>query len=74
MTALKIERFDKGLGVLIPADKLAQFGLAEGDELVLVKTPAGVRLTSADVETRAAIDAGRDVARRYPETLRRLSE
>ncbi|MEL6567629.1 MAG: AbrB/MazE/SpoVT family DNA-binding domain-containing protein [Pseudomonadota bacterium] len=74
MTKLKIRKIGNSLGVVIPADDLARQKVEEGDVLILSHTPTGLKLDVYDPEVAEQVDAGREIARRYRNTLRELAK
>lgn len=71
---LKVRKIGNSLGVVLPAGDLARQNLREGDELVLSHTPTGLKLDVYDPEVAEQVEAGREIARRYRNTLRELAK
>ena len=71
---LKVRKIGNSLGVVIPAEALARFKVAEGDELLLTLTPNGYKLDVYDQDIAEQVKAGRKMAKRYRNTLRELSK
>lgn len=71
---VKVRKIGNSLGVVIPADALSRFKIVEGDELLLTLTPDGYKLDVYDEEVSAQVEAGREIAKRYRNTLRELSK
>ncbi|MEO0467108.1 MAG: AbrB/MazE/SpoVT family DNA-binding domain-containing protein [Pseudomonadota bacterium] len=74
MSGIKLRKIGNSLGVVIPADDLARQNLKEGDVLVLSHTPTGLKLEVYDSEVAEQVEAGREIARQYRNTLRELSK
>lgn len=74
-TKLKIRKVSRStLGVTLPKDLVAELGLAEGDELYVVRTPDGVELTRLDPDFEEALEISRRVIRKYPNAMKKLAE
>ncbi|MEM1036463.1 MAG: AbrB/MazE/SpoVT family DNA-binding domain-containing protein [Pseudomonadota bacterium] len=71
---LKIRKIGNSQGVVIPVDALNKHGVKVGDELMLSYAPDGYRLHVYDPEVAKQVEAGRDIARRYKNTLRELAK
>ena len=71
---LKLRKIGNSLGVVIPSEALARFQVGEGDELLLTLTPNGYKLDVYDEEVCEQVKAGREMAKRYRNTLRELSK
>lgn len=74
MTRLKIRKIGNSLGVVLPKDVLARHKVGQGDILILSDTAEGFRLEVYDESVAEQVDAGREVARRYRNTLRELAK
>ncbi len=74
MTRLKIRKIGNSLGVVLPADALARHKVRQGDTLILSDTAEGFRLEVYDESVAEQVEAGREVARRYRNTLRELAK
>lgn len=73
-TTLKVRKIGNSLGVVLPAGDLARQNLREGDEVILSHTPTGLKLDVYDPEVAEQVEAGREIARRYRNTLRELAK
>ena len=74
-TRLKVRKVGKStLGLTLPKDLVAELGLAEGDELYVVRTPDGVELTRLDPDFEDALEVSRRVIRKYPNAMKKLAE
>ena len=71
---MKIRKIGNSLGVVLPKELLAELQIGEGDLLYPVRTPEGIALTRRDPAFETAVEAARDVMRRYPNTMRKLAE
>jgi putative addiction module antidote len=74
MTKLKIRKIGNSLGVVIPAEDLARQKIEEGDFLILIHTPTGLKLEVYDEEVAQQVEAGRMIAKKYRNTLRELAK
>jgi len=70
---VKIRKIGNSLGVTI-TDQIKALGLAEGDELFIVRTPNGFELTPYDPDFAEALDHARDFMKRYPNAMKALAE
>lgn len=71
---IKVRKIGNSLGMVIPADALSRFNLSEGDELMMTFTPSGYKFDVYDEEVAEQVKAGRDIAKRYRNTLRELAK
>ncbi len=71
---IKVRKIGNSQGVVIPADALSRHGVREGDELMLTITPDGFSLRVYDPEVAEQVEAGREIAKRYKNTLRELAK
>ena len=71
---VKVRKIGNSLGVVIPAEALSRLNVAEGDELLLTLTPNGYQLDVYDEEVAEQVKAGREIAKRYRNTLRELAK
>ena len=72
--ALKIRKFGNSLGIVLPKDVLADFGVGEGDLLYPVRTADELHFSRYDPDFEQSLDAGRDFMRRYPNAMKKLAE
>jgi putative addiction module antidote len=72
--ALKITTTGNSLAIALPKAVVDRLKLKKGDEIFLVDTPDGVRLTPYDPEFDAQLNAARQVMRKYRNTLRALAK
>lgn len=71
---MKIRKIGNSLGVVLPKELLAELQIGEGDLLYPVRTPEGIALRRKDPSFETAVEAAREVMRRYPNTMRKLAE
>ncbi len=74
MSALKLRAIGNSVGAVFPKDVLARLKVGEGDTLHVVETKDGVILTPLDPSMESQLEAGRDIMRRYRDTLRTLAK
>jgi putative addiction module antidote len=72
--ALEIQKIGASLGVALPTKILTELGVGEGDCLYLVRTPYGVELIPNGPDFAQAIEASRNIMRRYPNAMKKLAE
>lgn len=71
---LKITGIGNSAGVILPKEILARLRLEKGDEVHLLETPDGFRITTYDPEFARKMDVAEDVMRRRRNVLRKLAE
>lgn len=71
---LKLIPIGNSTGVVIPKTLLQELGVAQGDTLVVIKTPSGVELRAGDPTFEAQLEVARDVMRRRRSALRELAK
>ncbi len=74
MSRLKLRAIGNSVGVVLPREVLARLKVNEGDVLHLIETKDGVMLTPLDPNVAEQVRLGRDVMRRYRDTLRVLAQ
>jgi putative addiction module antidote len=74
MVALKVSQIGNSLGVILPKEVLAELKVRKGDALMVSILPGGVKLSRYDDDIAKQIEAGREVARDYRDTLRALAK
>lgn len=71
---LKLIPIGNSTGVVLPKDLLQELGVAQGDTLVVTKTPSGLELRAGDPAFEAQMEVARDVMRRRRSALRELAK
>lgn len=74
MPVLKLTSVGTSTGVVIPKEMLTEMKIEKGDRLFATRTPDGYLLTPYDPEVEKQLNAGRDIMKRYRDTLRALSK
>jgi putative addiction module antidote len=74
MTALKLRKIGNSVGVVLPAEALAQMHAGLGDIVHLTEAVGGVRLTPYDPAFEQQMDAARKVMRKRRNVLRELAK
>ena len=74
MKTVKIRKIGNSLGVVLPKDVLAMLNAGERDEFSISVSDQGLRLETYNEEVSKQVDVGRDIARRYRNTLRELAK
>lgn len=72
--ALKVRKIGNSLGVILPHTTLKELNVEEGDELFVVRTPEGLRLTPYDPDFADAVEDARAFMRTHRNAFRRLAE
>jgi len=71
---LKITKIGNSAGVILPKEVLAQLRVGLGDVLHLTEAPDGVRLTAANPEFAAKMEAAEAIMREDRDILRVLAK
>ena len=71
---LKITGIGNSAGVILPRELLAKLRVDKGDELYVLETPDGIRLTAHDPEFAAQMDVAEQIMRDRRDLLRKLAE
>jgi putative addiction module antidote len=71
---LKLVTIGSSTGVILPKEVLARLKLEKGDYVGLSETPSGYEISPYDPDFAKAMDASRDVMRRYRNALRELAK
>ncbi len=71
---LKLTAIGNSTGVILPKDLLDKLRVDRGDELMVLETPDGIRLTPYDPEFAAQMDIAEDIMRERRDLLRKLAE
>ncbi|MBN9510455.1 MAG: AbrB/MazE/SpoVT family DNA-binding domain-containing protein [Alphaproteobacteria bacterium] len=74
MATLKLRAIGNSVGVVLPREVLARLRVGEGDLLHVIETKDGVVLTPLDPKVAGQLSTGRDVMRRYRDTLNVLAQ
>jgi putative addiction module antidote len=72
--ALKVRKVGNSLGVILPRTTLDELNVEEGDELFVVHTPEGLRLTPYDPDFADAVEDAREFMRTHRNAFRKLAE
>ena len=71
---LKLTSIGNSAGIILPKELLARLRLEKGDELYVLETPDGIRLTTYDPEFAAQMEVAEHVMREDRELLRMLAQ
>lgn len=71
---LKITKIGNSAGVVLPKDVLARLRVGVGDTLHVTEAPDGVRITAADPDFAAQMEAAERIMRRDRNVLRALAK
>lgn len=71
---LKISAIGNSAGVILPKELLARLRLEKGDELYVLETPDGIRLTTFDPVFAAQMEVAEKVMREDRDLLRKLAQ
>ena len=73
-TKLKLIAVGNSTGVIFPKELLEKLRVERGDELHVLETPDGIRLTQFNKEFDRQMDVAEDIMRRRRNLLRKLAE
>lgn len=71
---LKLIKVGNSTGVILPKDELRRMGLAQGDQVQLMRTCNGIELRAEDADFDRQMAAARDVMHRRKMALKKLAE
>jgi putative addiction module antidote len=74
MFALKLRKIGNSVGLVLPAEALAQMHAGLGDTVYLTETTGGMRLTAYDPAFEKQMAAARTIARKNRNVLRELAK
>lgn len=69
----EVRRVGKSLGILLPQDVVESLRVAEGDDLLVVRTPDGIQLTPCAPDFTKMVDSTRDYMSRHRKALQELA-
>jgi putative addiction module antidote len=73
-TTLKITKIGNSAGVVLPKELLARLRAGVGDTLYVTEAPDGIRITAADPDFSAQMEAAERIMRRDRNVLRALAK
>lgn len=71
---LKITTIGNSAGLILPKELLARLRLEKGDDVYVLETPDGIRLTAYDPELAAQMEVAEQVMREDRVVLRKLAQ
>lgn len=71
---LKVTQIGNSLGVILPKELLAKMNVAKGDVLLATDAEGGFNVTAFDPELAEDMATGKDLMRRYRDTLKALAK
>jgi len=71
---LKLTAIGNSTGVILPKELLERLRVSRGDELLVLETPDGIKLTPYDPEFAAQMEVAEKVMRKRRTLLRKLAE
>lgn len=71
---IKIRRVGNSLGLILPQHLVESLDVRLGDEVFVIKTPDGIRLTPYDPEFATAVEDAREFMRTHRNAFKRLAE
>ena len=74
VTKLKIRSIGTSYGVILPKEMLDRLNLSEGDELFAVEIGGQLRLSPYNPDFEKAMDAAKDIVKRYRNALRAMAK
>ena len=71
----KVRKIGNSHGVILSKEILQELQVEEGQALYITKAPdGGMRITAGDAEFERQLEIGKDLMKRYPNTLRELAK
>lgn len=74
MTAVKLTKIGNSTGVILSKAELDRLGVKAGDQVFIVRTPSGLRLTPYDPDFAEAVEAARDYMRDHRDAMAELAK
>lgn len=71
---LKLTAIGNSTGVVLPKDLLEKLRVGRGDELMVLETPDGIRLTPYDAEVSEQMEVAERIMRKRRTLLQKLAE
>jgi len=71
---LKLTAIGNSTGVVLPKELLERLRVSRGDELMVLETPDGIKLTPYDPEFARQMEVAEKIMREDRDLLRRLAE
>ena len=71
---LKVTQIGNSLGVILPKEALARLKVEKGEKLFMVETQDGYQLVPYSPELAEQMEIGREVMKKYRDTLRALAK
>lgn len=71
---LKLTAIGNSTGVVLPKDLLEKLRVGRGDELMVLETPDGIRLTPYDAEFSEQMEVAERIMRKRRTLLQKLAE
>jgi putative addiction module antidote len=71
---LKLTAIGNSTGVILPRELLEKLRVERGDELMVLETPDGIKLTAYDPEFAEQMDVAEKIMKERRDLLRKLAE
>lgn len=71
---LKLTAIGNSTGVILPKDLLERLRVSRGDDLMVLETPDGIKLTAFDPEFGRQMEIAERIMREDRDLLRKLAE
>ncbi len=71
---VKLTAIGNSTGIVLPKELLEKLRVGRGDELLILETPDGIRLTPYDPEFAEQMEVAERIMREDRDLLRRLAE
>ncbi|MBN1380000.1 MAG: AbrB/MazE/SpoVT family DNA-binding domain-containing protein [Gammaproteobacteria bacterium] len=71
---LKLTTIGNSVGVVLPREILERLRVDRGDELMVLETPDGIRLTPFSPEFASQMDVAENIMRKRRNLLKKLAE
>ncbi len=74
MTILKVRKIGNSLGVVLSKDVISRLGVESGDDLFLIKTKGGYRISPYDPKFEEQVTVAERIMKKRRNMLRKLAE
>ncbi len=72
--SVTVRKIGNSQGVILPKAELERLGVSVGDELLIVHTPDGIRLSPYDERFARQVEAAEDFMAKYRDVFRELAK
>ena len=72
--SVTVRKLGNSQGVILPRADLERLGVSVGDELLIVHTPGGIRLSPYDEQFARQVEVAKDFMSKYRDVFRELAK